>query len=163
MGREPSTLVVIEPKGDMARIIQRLQLFTDKPDRIAIIDPAFNPALNMSALHAERLDDYDQTVREEIQGKVIRQYGCIFSALDADISRSQSTALAYVVKLVLSMRGDMQLFLDVLNDPAKKFEESDFKEPMLKLDKFAIAFFRNLFFVGTFPITRRALASKILG
>ena len=33
----------------------------------------------------------------EIEGKVIRQYGYIFSALDADISRSQSTALAYVV------------------------------------------------------------------
>ena len=163
-GPDPPAIVVIEPKGDMVATIQKLKLFSRDPDRLVVIDPELSPALNMFAIPNERRRRYSQTVQEQIEASVIEQYGYIFSALDADMSRKQATALSYVVKLVLSIRGNIRDFITILDDPSKELSKSPFQEEIRKLDDIAQGFFESQFFnAQSFGMTRRSLASKLYG
>jgi len=157
-------LVIIEPKGDMVATIQKLKLFADDPDRLVVIDPELSPALNMFAIPNERRKRYSQTVQEQIEASIIEQYGYIFSALDAEMSRKQSTALSYVVKLVLAKRGNILDFIKILDDPSKELSKSPFEESIRTLDDIAQGFFETQFFnPQSFGMTRRSLASKLYG
>jgi hypothetical protein len=154
-------LIIIEPKGDMIRHIQRLKIFENDFDRIAIIDPKYEPALNIFATAKKRLQSYSKNIREQIESSVLQQYAYIFAALDAEVSKNQSTALAYVVELVISRNGSMKDFLKILNDDATSVEKSEYRDAIAQLDEFAVDFFSTHFYKGMFPASRRALATKI--
>jgi hypothetical protein len=163
-GPDPPALVIIEPKGDMVATIQKLKLFAKEPDRLVVIDPELSPALNMFAIPNERRRRYSQAVQEQIEASVIEQYGYIFSALDADMSRKQSTALSYVVKLVFSMHGNIRDFIRILDDPSKELAKSPFQDGIRTLDDLAQGFFETQFFnPQSFGMTRRSLAAKLYG
>ena len=120
---DPPALVIIEPKGDMVATIQRLKLFSKQPDRLVVIDPEFSPALNMFAVPSARRKRYSPVLQEKIEATVIEQYGYIFSALDADMSRKQSTALSYFVKLVFAMQGTIRDFIKISRRPVEGARE----------------------------------------
>jgi hypothetical protein len=163
-GPDPPALVIIEPKGDMVATIQRLKLFTARPDRLLVIDPELSPALNMFAIPNERRKRYSQTIQEQIEASIVQQYGYIFSALDADMSHKQSTALSYVVKLIVAMQGSILDFINVLNDPSKELSKSPFEKHVRALDDVAQGFFETQFFnAQSFGMTRRSLGSKLYG
>ncbi len=163
-GPDPPALVIIEPKGDMVATIQKLKLFAKQPDRLVVIDPELSPALNMFAIPRARRRRYSQAVQEQIEASVIEQYAYIFSALDAEMSRKQATALSYVVKLVLSMEGTIRDFIKILDDPSKELAKSPFQDDIRKLDELAQGFFETQFFnPQSFGLTRRSLASKLYG
>lgn len=159
---EAPALVIIEPKGDMAKNILRLKHFADKHERVAYIDPDLSPSLNLFARPSEARI-YSQAQKEQIEASINSGYAYIFSALEADISRNQAVAMAYIVKLLLQRNGGLDDFMKIVSDSAKTLKDSDLKDDVNKLDEHSQDFFRNYFFTGTLPISRRALGMKLHG
>lgn len=162
MSPDPPAMVVIDPKGDMLQTIQKLKIFKDDPDRLVIIDPALNPALNMFDMTTDRRANYSQEIREQVEATTLQQFTYIFSALETELSRKQSTAFSYVIRLMLSMGGNLKTFIKLMDDPAKELSKSSFRKDIEKLDETAQGFFESQFY-SSFGITRKSLASKLYG
>ena len=102
---DPPALVIVDSQGDMLEKIQRLEIFARDPDRLIIIDPEFDPALNMFDMASDRHADYSPIVREQVQAGIIELYTYIFGAIASELTAKQGTAFAFVVRLMLSIPG----------------------------------------------------------
>lgn len=166
---EPPALIVIDSQGDMLRKIQQLDLFTHSPlaGRLVIIDPEdveHPPALNMFDMTNARLAGYSLAHREQIEAGVIELYNYIFGALAAELTQKQSTAFAYVSRLMLSMPGaTIHTLRELMEDGAPSIERSPFAEHIVRLDPTAQAFFQNQFFSRAFSQTKQQIARRLYG
>jgi hypothetical protein len=151
----PPSLIIIEPKNDLIRDISRLKLNSD----IAIIDPNNHPAFNLFAF-PDRLKSSPH--RDQAVANIIHQYSQALAALDTDASNPQQTAMAYVIELVVAMKGTLHDFIRILEDPAREFEKSDIVPDLVKsLPSDDQDFFKYQFYSGTVPSSRRSVAMKL--
>ena len=73
-------------------------------DRLIVIDPEdveYPPALNMFDTGNARAPAIPELHREQIEAGVIELYNYIFAAIAAEMTSRQSTAFAYVTRLML--------------------------------------------------------------
>ena len=161
---DPPALVVVDSQGDMLEKIQRLELFARDPDRLIIIDPEYDPSLNMFDVATDRLAGYSPIVREQVQAGIIELYTYIFGAVASELTAKQGTAFAFVVRLMLSIPGaTLHTLIDLMEDPSKSFAESPFAAYGARLDKTARSFFDNQFFnKQAFGSTRQQIARRLL-
>lgn len=166
----PPSLIIVDSQGDMLRKIERLAVFAPgQPlaDRLLIIDPEddWAPALNMFDTKTARLDAYSRNIREQIEAEIIELYSYIFGSLAAEMTSKQSTAFAYIVRLMLSIPGaTIHSLRELMEEDAKSVRESKFRDAILALDATARAFFENQFFNrSAFGQTRQQIARRLYG
>ena len=160
---DPPALVIVDSQGDMLAKIQRLEIFARDPDRLIIIDPEFDPSLNMFDVASDRLADYSPIVREQVQAGIIELYTYIFGAIASELTAKQGTAFAFVVRLMLAIPGaTLHTLLTLMEDSSKSFSESPFAPYGAQLDKTARSFFDNQFFnKQAFGTTRQQIARRL--
>jgi hypothetical protein len=168
---EPPALVVIDSQGQMLRTLERLALFAPDrgrlADRLIIIDPEedYPPALNMFDTRSSRISGYSRIHRETIEADTIQLFNYIFGAIAAELTQKQSTAFAYVTRLILSIDGaTVDTLLELMEDDASSLEASPFAPHIRGLDHRAQAFFENQFFNrGAFGQTKQQIARRLYG
>ncbi len=148
----PPSLVIIDNKGDIFRILERLALFDPNGGRLAerliIVDPtdiAHPPAINLFDINRARLAGCDQRHREQIENGTIELYDYIFgSLLDAEMTSKQALPFRHAARLMLTIPdatlmdmvglfddpGAYWHYVEALPDGAtKRFFERDFRAP----------------------------------
>ena len=163
---EQPALIIIDSQGDMLRKIERLQIFDDE-DRLVVIDPEEDdpPALNMFDMATQRLTGYSRLVREQVEAGIIELYNYIFGALAAELTAKQGTAFAFVARLMMSIPGaTIHTLRELMEEDARNFNDSIFKDHIARLDPTARAFFENQFYNrNAFGQTRQQIARRLYG
>jgi Type IV secretion-system coupling protein DNA-binding domain len=164
--REPQpSLIVIDSQGEMLRKIQNLKLFAEQPDRLVIIDPEqYSPALNMFDTSNARAAEYSELHREQLQAGVIELYNYIFASIAAEMTSRQSTAFAFVARLMLSIPGaTIHTLRELMEDPAVSLAHSPFRQHIDKLEPTARAYFENQFFTKRYGDLKQQIARRLYG
>jgi len=163
MRPDPPSLVVIDSQGDMLWKIQNLKIFAEQPGRLIIIDPQYDPALNIFDMTTDRLRTYSPIMREQIEAGIIELYNYIFGALASEMTSKQGTAFVFVVRLMLVIDGaTLRTLLELMEDQSKSFKDSPFYQYAHMLDDTARAFFENQFFSKqAFGQTKQQLARRL--
>lgn len=162
---ERPSLIVIDSQGEMLRKIQNLKLFAEQADRLVIIDPEqYSPALNMFDTSNARAADYSELHREQLQAGVIELYNYIFASIAAEMTSRQSTAFAFVARLMLSIPGaTIHTLRKLMEDPAASLAHSPFREHIAKLEPTARAYFENQFFTKRYGDLKQQIARRLYG
>jgi hypothetical protein len=165
---DPPALIVIDSQGDMLNKIQRLQLFTTTlADKLVVIDPEdieHPPALNMFDSTNARLASYSASHKEQIEAGVIELYNYIFAAIAAEMTSRQSTAFAFVTRLILSVPGaTIHTLRELMEDPARSLPQSKLAEYIQKLDATTQSYFENQFFTNRYADLRQQIARRLYG
>lgn len=162
---DPPSLIVIDSQGEMLRKIQRLALFSDAPDRIVIIDPEqYSPALNMFDTANTRASGYSELHREQLQAGIVELYNYIFASIAAEMTSRQSTAFAFVSRLMLAIPGaTIHTLRELMEDPASSIASSQFRQYVDKLEPTARSYFENQFFTKRYADLKQQIARRLYG
>lgn len=140
-------LFIIDSHGDMLRKVRALN-----PPGLVVIDPeaAEPPALNFLDFKGNFAD-------------VVELFGYLMSALSADLSSSQSTMVAFILRLMAAIPdATIDTLRQVMEDPAKNVDKSRFAKEIATLDSIAQDYFANQFFApGTIAATKQSVARRI--
>ncbi len=159
------SLIVIDSQGEMLRKIQALELFADQPDRLIVIDPEqYSPALNMFDTSNARAEGYNELHREQLQAGVIELYNYIFASIAAEMTSRQSTAFAFVARLMLSIpNATIHTLRELMEDPAASLAHSPFREFIERLEPTARSYFENQFFTKRYGDLKQQIARRLYG
>lgn len=162
MRPDPPSLVVIDSQGDMLWKLQNLKYFVEN-DRLIVIDPQYNPALNIFDMKPKRIAGYSPIFKEQIEAGIVELYHYMFGAIASDMTSKQGTAFVFVVRLMLSIDGaTLHTLLELMEDQSKTAKESPFYPYTSKLDPTARTFFENQFFnKQAFGQTKQQLARRL--
>lgn len=162
MRPDPPSLVVIDSQGDMLWKIQNLKYFAEN-DRLIIIDPQYNPALNIFDMKPKRIVGYSPIFKEQIEAGIVELYHYMFGAIASEMTSKQGTAFVFVVRLMLSIDGaTLHTLLELMEDQSKTVKESPFYPYIATLDPTARTFFENQFFnKQAFGQTKQQLARRL--
>jgi hypothetical protein len=168
---EPPALVIVDSQNQMLRKLERLALFAPDSGRLAgrliIVDPEddFPPALNMFATRSGRVESYKRIHRETIEADTIQLFNYIFGAIAAELTQKQSTAFAYVTRLILSIpNATVDKLLELMEDSSPTLASSPFASYIAQLDSRAQSFFQNQFFNrSAFGQTKQQIARRLYG
>lgn len=162
----PPSLIVIDSQGEMLRKIQQLSLFNERlADRLIIIDPEqYSPALNMFDTTNTRVASYSDLHREQLEAGVIELYNYIFASIAAEMTSRQSTAFAFVARLMLSIpNATIQTLRELMEDPAPTIEQSRFRDAIERLDQTSRSYFQNQFFTKRYSDLKQQIARRLYG
>ena len=162
----PPALIVIDSQGETLRKIRELKLFTgEMADRLVVVDPElYSPALNMFDVSNARTAGYSALHREQIQAGIIELYNYIFASIAAEMTSRQSTAFAFVARLMLTVPGaTMHTLRELMEDPAQTIEQSPFAPYIAKLDNTSRSYFQNQFFTRKYADLRQQIARRLYG
>lgn len=162
----PPSLIVIDSQGEMLRKIQQLSLFKERiADRLIIIDPEqYSPALNMFDTTNTRVATYSNLHREQLEAGVIELYNYIFAAIAAEMTSRQSTAFAFVARLMLSIpNATIHTLRELMEDPAPTIEQSRFRDAIERLDQTSRSYFQNQFFTKRYSDLKQQIARRLYG
>jgi hypothetical protein len=161
----PPALIVIDSQGEMLQKIQKLRLFEEQPERLIIIDPEqYSPALNMFDTTNLRAEHYSELHREQLQAGIIELYNYIFASIAAEMTSRQSTAFAFVARLLLTIPGaTIQTLRELMEDGAASIEQSPFRDYIEKLEPTARAYFQNQFFTKRYADLKQQIARRLYG
>jgi hypothetical protein len=159
------SLIVIDSQGEMLRKIQRLAIFGGNSDRLIIIDPEqYSPALNMFDTTNGRASRYSELHREQLQAGIVELYNYIFASIAAEMTSRQSTAFAFVSRLLLTIPGaTIHTLRELMEDPAPSIERSRFRSFIEKLEPTARSYFQNQFFTRRYGDLKQAIARRLYG
>ena len=162
---DPPSLIVIDSQGEMLQKIQQLAIFNEHPDRLVIIDPEqYSPALNMFDTTNRRNAEYSPLHQEQLQAGIIELYNYIFAAIAAEMTSRQSTAFAFVARLMLSIPGaTIHTLRELMEDPAPSIEVSPFRDHIDRLEPTARAYFQNQFFTKRYADLKQQIARRLYG
>lgn len=163
---DPPALIVIDSQGEMLKRIRELKLFTGAmADKLVIIDPElYSPALNMFDVSNTRTAEYSELHREQIQAGVIELYNYIFAAIAAEMTSRQSTAFAFVARLMLTVPGaTIHTLRELMEDPAQSVDQSPFAPYIEKLDNTSRSYFQNQFFTRKYSDLKQQIARRLYG
>jgi len=159
----PPAIVIIDPKGLMVERLSRLAIFdTRLKDRLVILRPTDTPALNMfhAAWRWNRM--YSDQTKRQIEQQTISNFSYIFSTLDASLTQKMSVPFLFCAKLMFGMDGaTINDFFDLIDDPARSYEQSRFKPSMDRLDDIARRFFQRDFYESNFRETRSSIKNRL--
>ena len=163
---DPPSLIVIDSQGEMLRKIQQLSLFNSRlTDRLIIIDPEqYSPALNMFDTTNSRAATYSTLHREQLEAGVIELYNYVFAAIAAEMTSRQSTAFAFVARLMLAVpNATIHTLRELMEDPAPTIEQSRFRDAIERLDSTSRSYFQNQFFTKRYSDLKQQIARRLYG
>jgi hypothetical protein len=122
---EPS-IVVIDSQTALVQKLSRLAAFSDDHSderylnqRIIIVDPRDQPAMNPFAIDRKRLEKYDKETRYQVEQGIIQTFDYLFtSVLGADLTTRQNALFRNTARLMVSLPqtlGRNATMIDVLN------------------------------------------------
>lgn len=165
---DPPGLIIIDSTGSMINKIQQLDIFDPDngrlKDRLLIIDPEDeqSPALNMFDSSNARMKGYTRTQQEQLEAEVIELFNYVFASIASELTAQQSTAFAFVVRLLLSIPGStIKTLTELLEEDVINIEKSRFRGDIAKLDSTAQGFFQNQFYSKRFDTTRKGIAARL--
>jgi len=159
----PPATVVLDSTGSFVQTISKLKLFDPTvdgslADRLIYIDPTdtFPPAMSLLSMA-------QQGAQAETQVNALIAYA--LSDASIPLTGLQETMMSFVIRLVMSMNGNLQTMHDVLNEnPSKgEYANSRYKAQIETLDETAQGYFRNEFFGKHTAATKRQIATKLYG
>jgi len=162
---DPPSLIVIDSQGEMLRKIQDLAIFAKHPERLIIIDPEqYSPALNMFDTTNTRVKHYSELHREQLQAGIIELYNYIFASIAAEMTSRQSTAFAFVARLMLAIPGStIHTLRELMEDGAQSIEQSSFRDDIERLEPTARSYFRSQFFTKRYSDLKQQIARRLYG
>jgi hypothetical protein len=159
----PPAMVIIDPKGLMIERLSHLAIFEKElKDRIVILRPTDTPALNMfhAAWRWNRM--YSEQTKQQIEQQVISNFAYIFSTLDASLTQKMSVPFLFCAKLMFGVNGaTISDFFDLIDDPARSYEQSRFKPYIDRLDDIGRRFFQRDFYESNFRETRNSIKNRL--
>jgi hypothetical protein len=164
---DPPSLIILTSQGAMLDAIQKLAVFAPGQklsERLVVIDPEADPppALNVFALPTERTNAYSRNVREQVEAGTTEALQYLCASLASELTGKQTTALIFVVSLMISIEGaTLTTLRELFEEEVKSIEHSKFAGAIAKLDPTAQAFFANQFFTRSFSDTRQQIARRI--
>lgn len=169
---DPPSLVVIEPHSDLIRKLARADLGIE--DRLIIIDPRdieHPPALNIFALNQERMNAYDEVMREQIVAGVIETYEYLFSGLGIELTGKQQVLFRNVCRLLIALPqtlGRNATVLDMIKimaeppkGPRSGLVPEEYQEAVAALPDIPREFFENDFHTQTFKQTKEQIRYRL--
>lgn len=160
-------IIVIDPKGTMIDRLSRLAVFHPEHgrhrDRLVILDPQRDPpALNLFDPFTKRFHLYSNEVKRQVENTTIGLFEYIFASNDMPLTPKQGTCFSMCARLLYSMSGStMETFLDLLQD-TRTFDESPFKQHILRQPPIVQRFFREAFYhKSEYGETKRQIANRI--
>ncbi len=151
----PAT-IVIDPKGEMVRRLQRVASIAFS-DRLIILDATDvrPPALNLFSIATT-----NPSVRRRIQNQTIDLLEYIFSSSEFSLTPKQSIGFAFLARLMFEIpRANIFTFLDVVEEEPKG-TESAFAPYIQKLDEGARRFFQKDFYTE-FKETKAQIKARL--
>jgi hypothetical protein len=95
---------------------------------------------------------------------VVELYNYIFASIAAEMTSRQSTAFAFVSRLMLSIPGaTIHTLRELMEDSALSIAESPFRDAVEKLEPTARAYFQNQFFTKRYADLRQQIARRLYG
>jgi hypothetical protein len=167
---DPPGMVVLDSTGAIINHMQRLAVFNDRlKDRIVIIDPEHSPApgLNMFDISTPRFKAYSPAQREAAQAELVDLFQYMFSSIDNPLTDPMKTALAYMVRLLLTIKdANITMFRKLLEENVKTYEASSFHRYMDGLDPGAAEssardFFKKQFFTERVSGTKASILQRL--
>lgn len=161
---DPPAYVIIDPKGLLVERISRLQVFHPTEgrlsDRLIIIDPAYQPALNM---FEQPLDRFTAEQRSAVLNQLIEIFAYIFSSSDAKLTARQAVPFSFIVRLVFFMRGDINTLMDILDDDPKARRFTAQIDQLAAQDPTGTVarFFARDFYDTEFSATRKQIKTRL--
>lgn len=154
-------MVVIDSTTDFIRKLSRLKEFEDN-DRLIIVDAAdaeFPVSLNLFSIGDVALAELPLLERAQIKAAREKLYIYVLGALfGRELTQNMSTVLAYILDLMLSIKGATAFtLLQCLEDP------DDFKGAIEALPRVARMFLQKEFADREFVRTRKLLAGRLYG
>jgi hypothetical protein len=157
---EPA-VVVVDSQAELIRKLSHLQPFSwDHSDdryldqRIIVIDPRDEPAMNPFAIHRKRLDTYDEHTRYQVEQGIIQSFDYLFSSvLGADLTTRQDVLFRNTARLMVSLPKTMGRNATMLDLLAIMEDPTPYKPVIDTLSPIAQIFFHAAFFD---PVSSRA-------
>lgn len=152
----PPAYIIIDPKGLMVERISRLDVFNPDTgrlrDRLIIIDPTTEPppALNL----------FQSTGLKHTEAHAISTFAYIFSSSKTAFTTKQSTAFAFVARLLFTVPGaDLMTLMDLLDDDRK---DSKFSAAIAALtEPAAKRFFEKDYYTSNYNETRQQIKARL--
>ncbi|WP_146618625.1 type IV secretory system conjugative DNA transfer family protein [Rhodoplanes elegans] len=164
-GDTQPALIVIDSQGEMLNTIHTRDFGSAITDRVVLIDPEdieHPPALNMFDAANGRLSGYSRLHREQIEASVIELYNYIFAAIAAEMTSRQSTAFAFVTRLILSVEGaTIHTLRELMEESAATIQQSRFEPHIRRLDRTSQAYFENQFFTKKYADLKQQIARRL--
>jgi hypothetical protein len=159
---DPPGMIILDSTGAMVDNISRLQLFNEHMrDRIMIVDPLHAPPINMLDFSSPRYANYTPDQREDLQTDLTNIFNYVFTSSEYDLTGPMGTAFGYAIKLMLNRpNSTIHDLKALLEDPARKYEDSTFKNDIDKLP-YGDDFFKKHFFADSLRATRASVARRI--
>src|SRR5207244_2615280 len=89
-------------------------------------------------------------------------YNYIFAAIAAEMTSRQSTAFAFVTRLMLSIPGStIHTLRELMEDPAQSVTQSKFAKHVQELDPTSRSYFENQFFTKRYSDLRQQIARRL--
>lgn len=154
--RDPPSLVVVDPHGDLIRELAEADLGIE--DRLIIIDPRdiqYPPALNVFALNHERMEQYDEVTREQVTASVIQTFDYLFSGLTGlRLTGKQEVFFRYVARLMLALPDAMGRNATILDMLHLMRDPTPYSAAIERLSPIQREFFEHDFMSKTFDATK---------
>jgi hypothetical protein len=156
--------VIIDPKGEMVKRLSHLDIFFPNAgyyrDRLVVIDPTQTPLPALDLFHQPQINA-SAADRVRIRNHLIDTFVYIFSSSNAQLTQRQSIPFAYLVRLVFSMGGNLDTFMDILEDNAKDKRFYSYMQKLGEEDRGARRFFENDFYSAGFNDTRQQIKTRL--
>jgi hypothetical protein len=148
---DPPAMFVIEPHNDLIDKLQRLAVFNGRlKDRLIVIDPADNPALNF-------LD-----VGDDMSAGVVESFKYLMSALSSELTTKQGTASAYLLMLTRKIPdATIDTLREIMDEKVRNITQSKFYPYIQQLEPHARDFFANQFYSGNMSETRLQVSQRL--
>jgi len=169
---DPPSVILVDSQGDMIRNISSLVEFTHHSfgvagrldGRLTIIDPKDTkhpPAINVFDVNRERLQEYDEAMREQVAAGVIDTFDYLFSGMMADLTAKQSVFFKMVARLMLTIPDVWERNATVL-DIMKLLDNPDKYTPVMEaMPDVHRTFFFNDFNQRTFNQTKEQIRYRL--
>lgn len=160
---DPPGMVLIDPHGDLIKKLIHSDLGIE--DRLIIIDPRdvqHPPALNIFAVNQDRLENYDEAMREQVTAGVIQTFDYLFSGLlGADLTAKQGVFFRYVARLMLALPETMGRNATILDMMRLMSDPAPYQRAIDGLPEIPREFFLRDFNSRTFAQTKEQIRYRL--
>ncbi|GAA0326182.1 hypothetical protein GCM10009087_40630 [Sphingomonas oligophenolica] len=160
---DPPTIILIDPHSDLVRRLIHADLGIE--ERLIIIDPRDTkhpPALNIFAINRDRMDEYDETTREQVTAGVIQTFNYLFGGLtNLTLTGKQDVFFRYVARLMLSLPESMGRNATILDMMKLMSDPAPYADAIAALPEIPREFFLRDFMSKTFEQTKEQIRYRL--
>ncbi len=141
---DPPAMFIMDSHGDMLRNLKPIV----PADKLVVIDPVTKPP---------QLNFFDTS---GTQADTLFKY--LMTAIDREFTSKQESTVIYLLRLMHKIPNPtLWKFVEILQDPAKRIDESKFAQYIRLLDPVAQGYFATLYFSSDEKKTRSQIGSRV--